>query len=173
MSVFSSGGQSRLLPDGYSSWDRDKMKRQVPFSDADAAWVISLLCPQRTVPISPSRREYDRGRYERMSTGGRGEKKKSGCKQPQPALRALLVYVCKGRGERPRDRKETSWSVFEEKHSSYCLLCLSFPFSLCNPSLPASQCVFEWVKHCHSPIASLETLLQTDWRSTAKGSLAG
>lgn len=53
--------------------------------------------------------------------------------------------------------------------SSVCL----FPFSLCNPSFPASQCVFEWVKHCHSPIASRETLLQTDWRSTAKGSLAG
>ena len=64
--------------------------------------------------------------------------------------------------------------MFEEKHSSSRLLCLSFSlFSLRSLSPCEPACVYEWVKHCHSPIASLEMLLQTDWRSTAKGSLAG
>ncbi|MEQ2300908.1 hypothetical protein AMECASPLE_030627 [Ameca splendens] len=76
-------------------------------------------------------------------------------------------HVCREKRDRPRDKDETNRSAFEG-YSSYCLLCLSILSAI--PVSPTSHCVFEWVKHCHTPMASRETLLQTDWRSTAKGS---
>lgn len=115
-----------------------------------------------------ARSEGDMKRVERQGDGKQKErrekrKEKRGWKEAQPVPRVL--HETGMRRAEVRWRRSTPPSV-----SSGCLLLPPALFP-CEPERALPR-VFEWVKHCHGPTASPETPLQTDWRSTAKGSHA-